>query len=180
MPGEAIGYVLRAASGPEQSAAAAASTRLANRTLCIFTSHAIQRVAPAKAMLTDRRRILAVLAGSFAAPPFFVPPAFAQAPAMTRVSAYAFSFAGLEGPDISLADHAGKPILVVNTASLCGYTPQYAGLQQLWARYHGRGLMIVGVPSNDFGARSRAGQPTSCGPRMANMASASPSPPRRR
>ena len=95
-------------------------------------------------MLTDRRRILAVLAGSFAAPPFFVPPAFAQAPAMTRVSAYAFSFAGLEGPDIRLADHAGKPILVVNTASLCGYTPPIcrpaAALDALSrARAHDRG-----------------------------------------
>src|SRR6516164_2673070 len=108
-------------------------------------------------MLTDRRRILAVLAGSFAAPPFFVPPAFAQAPAMTRVSAYAFSFAGLEGPDIRLADHAGKPILVVNTASLCGYTPQYAGLQDVWTRFKDRGLLLVGVPSNDFGGQEPGG-----------------------
>jgi glutathione peroxidase len=108
-------------------------------------------------MLTDRRRMLTFLAGSFATPAFFVPPAFAQAPAMTRVTAYAFAFAGLEGPDIRLADHAGKPILVVNTASLCGYTPQYAGLQQLWTRYHGRGLMIVGVPSNDFGGQEPGG-----------------------
>jgi glutathione peroxidase len=108
-------------------------------------------------MLTDRRRILALLAGSFATPAFVVPPAFAQAPAMTRVTAYAFAFAGLEGPDIRLADHAGKPILVVNTASLCGFTPQYAGLQQLWTRYHGRGLMIVGVPSNDFGGQEPGG-----------------------
>ena len=62
-------------------------------------------------------------------------------------------FAGLEGGDIRLADYAGKPILIVNTASLCGYTPQYAGLQQLWTRYHDRGLMVVGVPSNDFGGQ---------------------------
>ena len=56
---------------------------------------------------------------------------------------YAFSFSGLGGADIKLADQVGKPILVVNTASLCGYTPQYAGLQQLSARYQMRGLMIV-------------------------------------
>ena len=102
-------------------------------------------------MLTDRRRVLTLLAASFTTP------VFAQAPAMTRITAYAFSFAGLEGADIKLADHAGKPILVVNTASLCGYTPQYAGLQQLWARYHARGLMIVGVPSNDFGGQEPGG-----------------------
>ena len=102
-------------------------------------------------MLTDRRHVLALLAGSFATP------AFAQAPAMSRITAYAFSFAGLEGGDIKLAEYAGKPILVVNTASLCGYTPQYAGLQQLWTRYHERGLMIVGVPSNDFGGQEPGG-----------------------
>ena len=87
-------------------------------------------------MFTDRRRVLTLLAASFATP------VFAQAPAMTRITAYAFSFSGLGGADIKLADHVGKPILVVNTASFCGYTPQYAGLQQLWARYHERGSMI--------------------------------------
>lgn len=102
-------------------------------------------------MLTDRRRVLALLAGAFATP------AFAQTAPMTRITAYAFSFPGLEGADIKLAEHVGKPILVVNTASLCGYTPQYAGLQQLWARYHARGLLIVGVPSNDFGGQEPGG-----------------------
>jgi glutathione peroxidase len=72
---------------------------------------------------------------------------------MTRVSAHAFAFKSLDGRDIRLAAHAGKPILVVNTASLCGYTPQYAGLQDLWTRYGARGLLIVGVPSNDFGGQ---------------------------
>jgi hypothetical protein len=69
-------------------------------------------------MFIDRRRVLGILAGSM------FTPAFAQAPAMTRITAYVFSFAGLEGADIKLAEHAGRPILVVNTASLCGYTPQ--------------------------------------------------------
>ena len=66
---------------------------------------------------------------------------------MSRITAYAFSFAGLDDGDIKLADHAGKPILVVNTASLCGYTPQYAGLQQLWSEFQGRGLGMIGVPT---------------------------------
>lgn len=98
-------------------------------------------------MLMDRRTLLVLLAGALAQP------AFAQAPAMTRITAYAFSFPGIDGRDIRLADFAGRPILVVNTASLCGYTPQYTGLQQLWTRYKDQGLMIVGVPSNDFGGQ---------------------------
>ena len=82
--------------------------------------------------------------------------ASAQAP-MSRVTAYGFSFPALEGGDIRLADFAGKPFMVVNTASLCGYTPQYAGLQELWKEFHGRGLTIVGVPSNDFGGQEPGG-----------------------
>ena len=107
-------------------------------------------------MLTNRRQLLALLAGSLATRAD-VTPALAQAPAMSRITAYAFSFSGLETGNIRLADYAGKPMLVVNTASLCGYTPQYAGLQQLWARYHERGLMIIGVPSNDFGGQEPGG-----------------------
>jgi glutathione peroxidase len=50
---------------------------------------------------------------------------------MSRITAYAFSFPALDGGNIRLAEYAGHPLLVVNTASLCGFTPQYAGLQQL-------------------------------------------------
>jgi Glutathione peroxidase len=74
----------------------------------------------------------------------FVTPALAESPGMSRSTAYAFSFPGLYGADIRFVDHAGKPILVVNTASLCGYTPQYTGLEQLWQRYRRRGLFVVG------------------------------------
>ncbi len=108
-------------------------------------------------MLIARRHVLALFASVLLASAL-ASPAFAQAPGMTRVTAYAFSFRGLkEDGDIRLADHLGKPILIVNTASLCGYTPQYAGLQQLWTRYRARGLLIVGVPSNDFGAQEPGG-----------------------
>lgn len=82
--------------------------------------------------------------------------ALAQA-GMSRITAYAFSFAGLAGGEIRLADFAGRPILIVNTASLCGFTPQYGGLQELWNEFHDRGLMIVGVPSNDFGGQEPGG-----------------------
>ena|SRR6187397_211739 len=61
-----------------------------------------------------------------------------QATGMSRVTAYAFTFKGLDGDDILLLSYAGHPLLVVNTASQCGYTPQYAGLQKLWTRYFRR------------------------------------------
>jgi glutathione peroxidase len=76
---------------------------------------------------------------------------------MSRMTAYGFSFPALNGGDIRLAEFAGKPLMVVNTASLCGYTPQYAGLQELWKQFHGRGLTIIGVPSNDFGGQEPGG-----------------------
>ena len=76
---------------------------------------------------------------------------------MSRVTAYAFTFKRLDGTDILLASYAGHPILVVNTASLCGYTPQYTGLQALWTRYRAKGLMVLAVPSNDFGGQEPGG-----------------------
>ena len=70
--------------------------------------------------------------------------------AVSKTTAYRFSFPALAGEPIRLADFAGKPVLVVNTASQCGYTPQYTGLQKLWSEFHQRGLSIIAVPSNDF------------------------------
>jgi glutathione peroxidase len=104
-------------------------------------------------LMINRRRILAL--GALALPAL---PQLAEATAMSsRVSAYAFTFKGLDGGEILLSSYAGHPILIVNTASLCGYTPQFAGLQDLWTRYHGRGLMIIGAPSNDFGGQEPGG-----------------------
>lgn len=57
------------------------------------------------------------------------------------------------GETEDLCEHAGKVVLVVNTASFCGYTPQYKGLQALHERYRSRGLVILGFPSNDFGSQ---------------------------
>ena len=107
-------------------------------------------------MPSDRRSFLTLLA-ALAAPTVASEVAQAQSPGMSRVTAYAFTFAGLKGEDIRLADYTGKPILIVNTASLCGYTPQYTGLQQLWSRFRERGLVVIGVPSNDFGGQEPGG-----------------------
>jgi glutathione peroxidase len=84
-------------------------------------------------------------------------PRLAQATAMSRITAYAFTFKGLDGAEILLSSYAGHPILLVNTASLCGYTPQYTGLQALWLRYRDKGLIVLGVPSNDFGGQEPGG-----------------------
>ena len=68
-------------------------------------------------------------------------------------SSHEFSFNTLSGAAYPLSALAGHPVVVVNTASKCGFTPQYAGLQKLWETYSARGLMVVGVPCNDFGGQ---------------------------
>jgi glutathione peroxidase len=67
--------------------------------------------------------------------------------------AYQFEFVSLDREKLPLAAWRGRPIIVVNTASFCGYTPQYRDLEALWQRYRDRGLIVLGVPSNDFGAQ---------------------------
>jgi glutathione peroxidase len=69
------------------------------------------------------------------------------------MSLYEFSVKSNDGKDVSLSQYKGKALLIVNTASQCGYTPQYKGLEELYQQYKGQGLEILAFPSNDFGGQ---------------------------
>jgi glutathione peroxidase len=88
---------------------------------------------------------------SLAAAIMLVMPA-APAPA-DPVVAFDHEFEAIEGGKLPLSLWRGRALLVVNTASFCGFTPQYEGLQKLWERYEAMGLVVIGVPSNDFGGQ---------------------------
>jgi glutathione peroxidase len=79
--------------------------------------------------------------------------ALAADPSGAPDSLYALEATTLQGARASLSQYAGKVTLVVNVASQCGYTPQYAGLQKLHDELFGRGFSVLGFPSNDFGSQ---------------------------
>ena len=64
-----------------------------------------------------------------------------------------FEFTAIDGGKLPMKKFAGKPVLLVNVASACGFTPQYGGLQKLHEQYGSKGLVVLGVPCNDFGAQ---------------------------
>ena len=96
------------------------------------------------------KKIFAALAF---APVLFAPAEVYGGSAGQTGSATQFSFEAIDGSPMPLSIFAGKVLLVVNTASFCGYTQQYEGLQKLFERYEAKGLVVIGVPSNDFGAQ---------------------------
>jgi len=71
---------------------------------------------------------------------------------------YEFHAQSLEGKDVSLADFQGQVLLIVNTASKCGFTPQYEGLEKLYERYNNDGFQVLGFPCNQFGHQEPGGE----------------------
>ena len=65
--------------------------------------------------------------------------------------AYDFKFNDLDGSSLNLSEYKGKVIVVVNVASQCGFTNQYEDMQKIWEKYQKEGIVMIGVPSNDFG-----------------------------
>jgi len=68
-------------------------------------------------------------------------------------SVYEFSLKDINGKDVKLADYKGKVLLLVNTASQCGYTPQYKGLQMIYQKYQAQGFTVLGFPANNYGGQ---------------------------
>jgi glutathione peroxidase len=68
-------------------------------------------------------------------------------------SIYDFTAKSLQGKDVALAEYRGQPMLIVNTASKCGFTPQFEGLEKLYEQHRDKGLVVLGFPCNQFGAQ---------------------------
>lgn len=103
---------------------------------------------PRRAVIAAALSLLA--ASLLASGPLASSPALAQPAGGAAESAYAFSLPGIDGAPLDLAAYRGKAMLVVNTASLCGFTDQYEGLQKIWDQYRDQGLVVIGAPSGDF------------------------------
>jgi glutathione peroxidase len=104
----------------------------------------------------DRMIPLYTLAGAFALlalAPLTMVSAFAEAPAKKPTSILDFQVKNIDGKDVPLSQYKGKVLLVVNTASQCGHTPQYKGLQEVYTKFKDQGLEVLAFPANEFGAQ---------------------------
>lgn len=109
------------------------------------------------AMQVSRRAALALGGSALLTSAALTRPACAQQGGMSAVTAYRYSFDALGGGQIRLADFVDKPVLVVNTASFCGFANQFDTLETVWKALSSRGLVVIGVPSNDFGGQEPGG-----------------------
>ena len=100
-----------------------------------------------KKMIASALGVVSLLTG-FGAGQAVAPPA-----AATGTSLYSFKTTALDGTAVDLAAYKGKVVLVVNVASRCGYTPQYAELETVWKEFKDKGLVVIGFPCNDFGGQ---------------------------
>ncbi len=99
---------------------------------------------------SSRQSLFMEIGGAMAGAMFLGPPSPAAEPKAAR-TAYDFVFRAIEGAPLPLRRFRGKVVLVVNTASLCGFTYQYGELQALWEAYRDSGLVVLAIPTNDFG-----------------------------
>ena len=97
------------------------------------------------------RTIVGLLAAALLVAPGVAPAADKEKGEKSVPAVLNFKMKGLDGKEIDFAKYKGKVLLIVNVASECGYTPQYKGLQELHKKYGKDGLVVLGVPSNDFG-----------------------------
>lgn len=97
--------------------------------------------------------LLAAVFGFAATPPSLATTAFDEEDAKKPDSVYDFKMKSIDGEEVDLAKYKGKTLLVVNVASRCGYTKQYKDMQAIYEKYKDRGLVILGVPCNQFGSQ---------------------------
>ena len=120
----------------------------------MFCPH-IRRFAPPTLIpgLTSACRALSlhhIISGTIIMPTRIFSLALVTAALLPATAFAGFTFPSIDGGKIDLADYAGRPVLVVNTASLCGFAPQFDDLQTLHDTYAAQGLVVLAVPSNDF------------------------------
>ena len=125
---------------------------------CLFGVKALPKNSRKSTFMRDAANALSML---FARPQTLTdtdrPRSRVNGAIVNKESAFDFAFSALNGASLPLKQFDGRVLMIVNTASKCGFTPQYQGLQELHETYHALGLTIIGVPSNDFANQEPGG-----------------------